>query len=403
MGIDHPVDFGPLAGVRVISCGSALAGPFAPQIMAEWGADVIWVESPRVPDVLRTGPEGLWIESERRNQRNIALDLQSEAGQAILLRLVATADILVENSRGGHFDKLGLTDARLWEANPRLVISHVSGFGQAGQPDMVKRAAYDPIVQAFGCYMQLNGTPDDPTKPAIAFPGDYYAGLFSLSSCLAALLRARTTGQGESIDVAMFEVLMRTQGYGPVEYLNLGKEPLRRPEGPLMAVGIGVHQCGDGAEVYLAMVGAGVMKGAVAALGIEDPSAFLTDTPYVSLNTPAGERFESLLNAFCMTHTAQEVEEIFCANGVPCSRIYNYEIARNDPHYRARNVFIEWEGARGKPVQGVKVVPEFARRPGRIWRGGATQGMDNEAILGEIGVTDTEIAALYESRTIAKQ
>jgi L-carnitine CoA-transferase len=386
----------------VISCGSALAGPFAPQLMAEWGADVIWVENPKVPDVLRTGPEGLWVEGERRNQRNIALDLQSEAGQAIFLKLVATAEILVENSRGGQFARYGLTDARLWDANPRLVITHVSGFGQTGVPEMVGRASYDPIAQAFGCYMQLNGAPGDPTKPVIAQPADYYAGLFALGSSLAALLRARATGQGESIDVAMFEVLMRAQGYGHLEYLNLGKPPVKRPEGPLPAVGVGVHQCGDGGEVYLAMVGAGVMRGAFAALGIADPAELTTGAPYVDQTTPAGQRFERILRDFCLVRTAREVEEIMSASGVPCSRIYDYETARHDPHYRAREVLIEWESVSGKPVKGVKVVPDYRNRPGRVWRGGASQGMDNDTVLHELGLDEAEIAALYDARAIGK-
>jgi L-carnitine CoA-transferase len=395
-------DFGSLAGVRVVSCGSAIAGPFAPQLMAEWGAEVIWVESPKVPDMIRAGPEGLWAEGERRNQRNIALDLQSEAGQQIFLELLATAEILVENSRGGQFDKFGLTDARLWEANPSLVIAHVSGFGQTGVPEMVKRSAYDPIAQAFGCFMQLNGSEGSPPMAAVAQPGDYYAGLFALGSSLAALLRARATGQGESIDIAMFEVLMRAQGYGHLEYLNLGRKPVRRPERPLSAVGIGTYQCGDGGDVYFVLVGAGVLKNAFIVLGIADPSEFISDMPFIHEATPAGQRLEPILKSFCLAHTAKEVEEIFSSAGVPCSRIYDYEIARNDPHYQARNVFIEWDSVAGNPVQGVKVVPEFTRRPGRIWRGAATQGMDNEAILSELGIGPSRIAELYETKAIGK-
>src|SRR5581483_11694758 len=109
-GAGTPPDFGPLAGVRVVFSGVAVAGPFAAQLMAEWGADVIWIENPRTPDQIRFGSGGLTGEMERRNQRTLALDLQSERGQAVLLRLLETAEIFVESSKGGQFKRLGLTD-----------------------------------------------------------------------------------------------------------------------------------------------------------------------------------------------------------------------------------------------------------------------------------------------------
>jgi L-carnitine CoA-transferase len=218
---------------------------------------------------------------------------------------------------------------------------------------------------------------------------------------LAALLRARATGQGESIDIAMFEVLMRTQGYDHLEYLNLGKKPVRRPEKPMAAVGVGAYTCGEG-DVYMVVVGAGVLKGFFAVLGISDPSEYMSEVQFVPEESPAGQRLDTILTEFCLAHTAKEVEEMFSSAGVPCSRIYDYEIAENDPHYRARNVFIEWESVTGKSIKGPKVVPDFIRRPGRVWRGAAAQGMDNESILREIGLEDAEISALYETKAIGK-
>jgi len=399
----YPPDFGPLAGVRVISCGSALAGPFAAQLMAEWGADVIWVESPKVPDVMRSGPEGVWVEGERRNQRNIALDMSSAAGQAVFLKLIESAAILVENSRGGHFDRLGLPDERLWRVNPRLVVAHISGFGQSGVAEVVGRPCYDAVAQAFGCYMQLTGRPGDPPAPAIGFPGDYYAGLFATSACLAALIRARATGEGESIDIAMFEALLRAQGYGHLEYLNLGKAPLRRPEGPIQAVGMGAYECADGVSVYMVMVGVGVLRRALVAMDVQDAAEYLTGQPYIERTSAAGERLEAMVEAFCAGHKAQEVERILTAHDVPCSRIYDYAKAQSDPHYRARESFIEWQSVSGASIKGVKVVPDFDRRPGRVWRGGATRGMDNEIILREAGFSAEEIQALYAEKVIFQE
>lgn len=398
--------FGPLAGVRVVSCGSAIAGPFAAQLMGEWGADVIWIENPKVPEMLRAdsaGAKGLSAEMERRNQRTIALDLREKRGQEVFLALLTDADILVENSKGGQFERMGLSDTVLWDANPSLVIAHVSGFGQSGEPEAVGRPAYDAIAQAFGCYMQLNGPTEGPPIPASPIPGDYLTALFAASSSLAALLRARSTGEGESIDIAMFEVLLRAGGASPTEYLNLGIKPLRRGGGHARAVGIGLYACKDGVDIYVVMHGAGILQRGLAIMGLDDPVLFPPDLHYVAKESPEGARVQAAMVDYCKSRNALEVEQAFSAAGIPCSRVYTYDIAEDDPHYKARGVFKNWESVSGATLRGVKVVPDFKRRPGQVWRGAPTIGMDNEAILKEAGFDDESIRKLYEAKLIAKR
>ena len=155
--------FGPLSGVKVINAALSVAGPFAAQLMAEWGADVLWLENVKTRDIVRNGT-GYFAEAERKNERSMPLNIPTPEGKEILFKLLKETDIYIEASKGGQYDRWGLSDEVMWEANPKLVIVHISGFGQTGLPEYVRRGSYDPIAQAFGCYMQYNG-------PAILPPG----------------------------------------------------------------------------------------------------------------------------------------------------------------------------------------------------------------------------------------
>ena len=172
-------NFGPLNGVRVVHCSQSLAGPFAASLMADLGADVIWVESAVGQDVSRIAP-GMAAQLDRRNMRTIKLNVNTPAGKEVLLRLVREADIFLEASKPGQYKKWGLTDEVLWGENPQLVITHISGFGQWGDPDYVRRASYDPIAQAFSGVMYMNGLPGRRSAPAEVSISDYYLSLIHI-------------------------------------------------------------------------------------------------------------------------------------------------------------------------------------------------------------------------------
>lgn len=150
--------FGNLQGIKVLSIGSAIAGPFVGTLFAEQGADVIYAESTISPDMFRMFGDVFTV--EHRNQRSITLDVPSPGGRRILARLLEKCDLLVENSKGGTWAKWGLTDDVLWKINPKLVIAHISGFGQTGDPAYISRGSFDPIGQAFSGFMAINGEPD---------------------------------------------------------------------------------------------------------------------------------------------------------------------------------------------------------------------------------------------------
>ena len=205
--------FGCLNDVKVVYAAVELAVPRAADLMADWGADVTWLENTGAGDTIR---DTAWIkQQERRNQRSVSLNYFSEEGREVFLKLISDANIFIEASKGGTWARKGLTDEVLWSVNPKLVIVHLSGFGQSGDPAMVKRAAYDLTVMAYSGYMSQNGTPEQPMNPG-PYAGDYINTLMVLSSSLAALHKVERTGKGESIDIAMYETLL-TMG----QYLSL--------------------------------------------------------------------------------------------------------------------------------------------------------------------------------------
>jgi len=395
-------DFGPLSGVRIVYSGVAIAGPWASTVLAEFGADVLWLENAAAPEFTRD-LRPLLIEQERRNQRNLAIDIPSPAGREILGRLLADADVFIENSKGGQFAGWGLTDEVLWEANPALVIAHISGYGQTGDPGYIGRPATDPIAQAFGCYLQLNGGPDGPATPAVPFTADYLTALYASTAVLAALHRSRATGEGESIDVAMFEVLLRAGGVQPLLYLNEGEEPSRASSYHSRSPGSGVITCGDGRDVYVILRGEGVLRRSLPLFGLEYGSSDYPEGTYiVRFGTPAGDELERRVHAFCKEHSAQEVARIFSEHGILCSASYTYEDALADPHYQARQVFTSWQSVDGAEIRGVKVVPEFKKRPGRIWAGAPRFGMDTDSVLADLGYSPEEITQLCEANVVAR-
>lgn len=211
--------FGVLDDVKVVYAAVELAVPKACDLMADWGADVTWLENTGAGDTIR---DTAYVkQAERRNQRSVSLNYFSDEGKEVLFKMLADADIFIEASKGGTWARKGITDEVLWEINPKLVIVHLSGFGQSGDPKMVKRAAYDLTVMSYSGYMSQNGTQEQPMNPG-PYAGDYFNSLMVVSSTLAALHKANRTGKGESIDMAMYETLLAIGQYYLVDYLNEG-------------------------------------------------------------------------------------------------------------------------------------------------------------------------------------
>lgn len=391
--------FGLLSGLRVVMIGLSVAAPFAGELYAEHGADVIWIENPKVVDSARTSRKGGAWQQDRRNMRSLAMNYRTAEGREAFLRLLEKTDVLIEASVGGSFEKAGYSDRILWERNPGLIIAHISGYGQTGLPEYVHRASFDPIAQAFGCAMRMNGVDGIPSIPAMPFPGDYTAAFYAFGMSLAALYKRQQTGKGESIDIAQFELMMRIQSNYPTDYLRYGLDYIKEGPHSRICAGYGTYKCMDGEEIYTLFLGSGAVERGLSILGLEYGSVdFPAGSSLVPINTPAGDKLEAALEAYVSTHTAEEVESAFCAARVPCSRLMDYEQAKNNPQYIAREVFTTWSAADGKTrIPGVNVMPKLKNNPGKVWRGAPNIGMDNEDILSELGYAPGEIQAMYQA------
>ena len=402
-----PEVFGPLQGVCVLSTGSVIAQPFAAVLAAQMGAEVIQVENPRVDDVWRTTGLGLPKKdgsgvvstsflAERRNEFNVTLDMGTPEGKEIFLKLAERAAIWMESSRPGAYAKWGLDDETVLARNPALVICHVSGYGQSGDPSYLGRASYDMIGQAFGGSMYQTGFPE-PMPPTRAAPwtADYITALYCLSSCLAAYIYARETGIGQSIDLAQFEAVQGVLAGTMVEWFQLGvvrersgnKSPAFQP--------YDVYKASDG-SVVIACPAATIHVKICQLLGLDAVDPYWAGAR-TAVNDVNGLEFDAILRGWVEERTMDDVIATLNEAGIPCSPILSSKLAAEDPHYRAREVHIEWDDEQVGPIKGTRPVPRFSRTPQRIWRGSAAPGADNTRVYGELlGYDAAQLADLKD-------
>ena len=378
-------DFGLLHGVKVLSTGTVAAEPYAATLMAEHGADVVQVENARSPEGMRKNVALEWAQ-DARCKRTIALDIPSKEGRGVFLDLIQWADIWLESSKGGTYKKWGFDDEFLLELNPDLVIVHVSGYGEMGEPDYVRRPSYDPIAQAFSGFMYINSPRG--TKPMAVFPGigDFITALFALWSSLAALLRARETGEGDVIDLSQYEAILRVSAQYPAEYFTKGNQLVRNPDIDGDVGGLGVYECRDGRYVYVALNPSALKSDGLALLGLTgDPES------------------KRAIEDYCLSHTASEVDRDFNKVNIGCCKIMDYSELGDNPHCLKRESIVEWfDDASGQMVRGVGIVPRVERRPGHVWRGAPRLGQDNEDILEELGYSSADIEKLYAEGVIVR-
>ncbi len=407
-----PERFGPLQGVRIISSGRLIAQPFAGELAAEWGAEVITVEQPGAGDVgWRTvgicleavdgGPavSATWLQ-ERRNELCVSLDFSKPRGRELFLKLIPHADIWMESGKANTYARWGLDDETVLKANPKLVITHVAGYGQYGDPGYVNRAAYDFIGQAFGGMMYQTGFPD-PSPPTRAAPwtGDYIAAYMCLGASLAALHYAHSTGKGQVIDLGHFEAIHRTLGGTMVEYFHKGVVRERSGNKAQAFQPYDTFQARDG-WVLIGSVTMPVFERVCKVIGL-DPSDPKWRKAQREVESIEGIEFDAILRGWVSEHTVAEAEQLFNEALVPsCPVMTSQDIAEN-PHYKARKVHVEWHDDQVGKVKGIGVIPKFSATPGKIWRGTVRVGHDNERVYGTLaGLSKAEIEALRQEQVI---
>ena len=407
-----PEQFGPLQGVRIVSSGTLVAQPFAAVLAAEMGAEVIQIERTGEGDAAwrhlgiqlpTTDGQGqvatTWIQ-ERRNEWYVSLDFSKPEGKELFLKLVKSCDIWMESSKPGSYTKWGLTDEAVLQANPKLVIAHVSGYGQTGHQDYLGRASYDMIGQAFGGLMYQTGFPDpDPPVRANPWTADYITALFCLWSSLAGYISAQRTGTGQVIDISQFEAIHRLLSGTMVEYFSNGFVRERTGNKATAFQPYDAFQASDG-WVVVGAVGLAVFSRVCRVLGL-DPEEEKWQRASVDVNGVEGIEFDALLRGWIAERTVAEVVEQLNAAQVACCPIMNSKDMAEDPHYEARNVHVEWEDNQVGTVKGTGVSPSFSATPGKIWRGSVPVGHDNEQIYTHFaGLSREEVAQLKEKGVI---
>ena len=393
-----------------MSTGTIIAQPFAAALAADMGAEVIHVELPRDGDVWRklgwpipvdddTTISTTWVQ-EHRNTFCVTLDLSAPQGKAMFLELVSKADIWMESSKAGTYDKWGLDDETVRAANPKLVITHVSGYGQTGHPDYLGRASYDVVGQAFGGMMYLNGSPEpQPPMTAVPLSADYITALFCMWSSLAGYIHAQRTGRGQVIDLAQYEAVHQILSGTMMAYYELGINRERTGYKGSRIQPFDAYHARDG-WVIIAAVGT-VFDKLCLILGLDpaDPKWIKAHNDAASVE---GAEFDAVINGWVEERSIKDVEEIMNASQVACCPVMSAKDMDENPHYQARDMHIEWEDEQlGRKVKGVGFTPKFSETPGKVWRGSVGLGHDNGQVYQHyLGLDPADLQILREQGII---
>ncbi len=409
-------EFGPFAGMRIITSGSLVAMPFAATLLADFGAEVIHIERPGVGDTLRVlapfAKEGdktvstSWAQ-DGRNKLSLSLELNLKHPEVkeLFYDLIREADIFMENMV--WLDKLGIHDEELLNVNPKLIIAHISGYGTqtfGGVSNYCDRASYDMIGQAFSGWMYLQGDAD--RDPVVAKPwmNDFVSAYSALFGVLAAYQGMLKTGKGQVVDVAQFEAQAMYMCDTFTSYTMSGVVRERSGNNAAAFQPYGLFKSKDGYDIALGAFGPGVYKRFVQGAGF-DPEYFNykdTSSGVAAVSSEKGKEFNQKVVKWCTERTAQEIEDAMQAVKVPCSRVNSVKDCLENEHFQKRGDFIQYEDQTiEKEITAFGIAPKLSETPGKVWRGAPSLGQDTDAILKKILDYDEEkINNLREKKLI---
>jgi formyl-CoA transferase len=386
----------PLQGVKVIELGQLIAGPFCARMLAEFGAEVIKIEPPRIGDPLRKWRKlhdgtSLWWYAQARNKKSVTLDLKQPEAQEIVRKLAAGADIVVENFRPGTMDGWGLGYEQVRAVRPDVVYVSISGYGQFG-PDR-ERAGYDPMAQAASGWLSLNGEPGGAPVKAPTFIGDDISGLHGALAAMAALRHRDRTGEGQHCDVALQDsLLFQSNGYPMLAALGV---PLPRMGSQfVVAAPAGVYACSDGFVMLGVLLDAHwrILTRLLGRPELEAHADYATTVARVAHRAELNQMVSEWVGA----QTVREVVARLEAEGLPASPVRTYAEAARDPHVRERDMLqtVALENGAQAPVVGPAA--KLSRTPVRVRSGAPALGAHTDEILGELGLDANACARLRE-------
>lgn len=391
----------PLDGVRVVETGQLMAGPVAGTILGYFGADVVKVEPPggdpvRGWRVLDEDGTSLWWRSIGRNKRLVTLDLRREEGRRILRRLLADADVWVENFRPGTLENWGLDPEEIRAEHPDLVVARVSGFGQTGP--YASRPGFAAVCEGFGGLRYVTGEPGERPMRANLSLGDSLAALHAALGVLLALVERERRGGGQVVDVSITEAVFAMMEGAVAEYDRCGV--VREPAGSTITgvVPTNVYPCRDGRWVIVGGSGDSIFRRLMGGIGRGD----LGEDPELATNAgrvPRREEIDAAIAAWTRDRTVEEALARLEDLRVPAAPVYSVADQMADTHFRARGLFEETE-AGGRPLRVPAIPPKLSRTPGATRWAGRDLGADTESVLEELGLDPGEIARLREAGVV---
>ncbi|MFO0274006.1 MAG: CaiB/BaiF CoA transferase family protein [Betaproteobacteria bacterium] len=392
---------GPLAGLKVLELGTLIAGPFAARMLAEFGAEVVKIESTDGGDPIRSwrylhAGTSLWWSVQARNKKSVTLNLKHPRAQELARRMALEADVVIENYRPGVLEKWGLGYEQLKALNPAAIMVRLSGYGQDGP--MRDRPGFGAIGESMGGIRFVSGHPDRPPVRIGISIGDSIAALHGVIGALMALRHRDATGgrgrgQGQMVDVALYEAVFNLMESTVPEYDRHGVVRSRTGGALPGIVPSNTYTCADGAAIVIAGNGDAIFKRLMVAIGRAD----LAQDPQLARNdgrVPRVAEIDAAIQAWCDGRGIDEALAVLGAADVPVSRIYSVADMFTDPQFLARQMIERHLLPDGTPLAVPAVTPKLSATPGGTRWLGPRCGEHTDEVLRSLGCSDAELAQL---------
>ena len=392
----------PLEGIKVLELGNFIAGPFCGMLLGDMGADVIKIERPTRGDQTRAMPplvngESASFAALNRNKRSLVLDLKQQAARDVVLALVKTSDVFLENNRPGAMEGIGLGPEQLRAVNPKIVYVSASGFGQTGP--YRRRAGVNLIVEAFSGALSVTGAPDDmPMRPGVQ-TADIFGALFATYAVLSGLISVMKGRGGRIADVSLVEASISAAAWETAYYLATGDVPVRLGHQHRLNAPYQLFETHDGKYIAIGTPNDELFKRFMTVLGLE---SYLSDARFVSyvLRKQNEAGLLEVVTPAVHQRSASELESLLMQTGVPCSLVNDYKEVFDNPHIKARNVLQEINHPVMGKMPAVRNPVLFDANSPTIRLPAPLLGQHSAEILRELGHSDAQIAEFAKAGVV---